>query len=490
MTQQAGRQAAAEQAAPLQAMGPLEGCACAAIVLVATLLRLFQLGRLSFWYDEVVTMRLARAGSTRALLELLFQIDATRAPLHPLLLHFWTRFFGSSEASARSLSVLCGIATVVLIFEIGRISFDIATGLWAAWLGSLSPLLIVYAREARMYAWLVLVTCLCWRLLLALRRTYTPAKAVAYVTGLTALVYSHPLGLLMLGALGLAGLIEVRTCFGTWRRWLFIHVGVVILILPWIGNYLDHPPEFLSGRLSPRFLLGTPISFIGGNSILLFGLAVLIALGLARRGLAHDAGTGLRLVRERWVAPGFLLLWLILPPLALYLYSWVSYPVFGPARYTVFAAPAYLVLVALGLSQMPAVGRYPLALGLAIVSALALGRLVYDPELRADWRGFAAAVAEDLAGRPRHSVVVIVASADPNRNVEVDTARYYLPAGCTVIGSGEASAARLDQIEDGEVYFAVGSRRQRIRPVPESLGLYQFRESGHYPGLIVYRGTR
>ena len=72
-------------------------------------------------------------------------------------------------------------------------------------------------------------------------------------------------------------------------------------------------------------------------------------------------------------APGFLLLWLILPPLALYLYSWVSDPVFGPARYTVFVAPAYLVLVASGLSQMPAVGRYPLALGLAIVSVAGAG---------------------------------------------------------------------------------------------------------------------
>jgi len=490
MSQQPARPAAAAGAAPTQALGPLGTCACAAILLVATLLRLFQLGRLSFWYDEVVTMRLARAESARSLFERLFQIDATRAPLHPLLLHFWTRLFGSSEASARSLSVLCGIATVVLIFEIGRVSFDIATGLWAAWLGSLSPLLIVYAREARMYAWLVLVTCLCWRLLLALRRAYAPAKAMAYVISLAALVYSHPLGLLMLGTLALAGLIEVRTCFGTWRRWLFVHLGVVVLILPWIGNYVDHPPELLSGRLSPRFLLGTPIGFIGGNFLLLSGLAVLIAIGLARNGLARDSGTGWRVVRERWVAPGFLLWWLILPPVALYVYSWVSYPVFGPARYTAFVAPAYLVLVAAGLSQIPAVVRYPLALGLTIVSSLALWPLVYDPELKADWRDFAAAVAKDLAVRPRHSVVVIVDSADSDRNVEVETARYYLPAGCAVIAGGDATADRLDRIDAGEVYFAVGSRHRPVRPVPESFGPYQFRESRRYPGLVIYRGTR
>ena len=43
--------------------------ALAAIVVIAVGLRWYQIGRLSFWYDEVVTMRLARAGSPGALIE-------------------------------------------------------------------------------------------------------------------------------------------------------------------------------------------------------------------------------------------------------------------------------------------------------------------------------------------------------------------------------------------------------------------------------------
>ena len=113
----------------------------------------------------------------------------------------WVGIFGTSEAAARASSVLCGVLTVLLVFDIGRVAFDVRTGLWAAWLAALCPSLIVYAREARMYAWLVLVTCLCWRLLLALRRSYTTGKAAAYVLGLAALVYSHPLGLPMLATL-------------------------------------------------------------------------------------------------------------------------------------------------------------------------------------------------------------------------------------------------------------------------------------------------
>jgi mannosyltransferase len=467
------------------------GLMCAIIVAVAALLRFFELGRLSFWYDEVVTMRLATAAGPRALVERLIQIDATRAPLHPLLLQAWIGVFGSSEAAARSLSVICGLASIVLIYEIGRIAFDTATGLWASWLAAFSPLLIVYAREARMYAWLVFVTCLCWLLLLDLREKNTTARGLAYLVSLTALVYSHPLGLIMLGALALAGLIDLKACFGGLKRWLAIHVGAIVLCVPWFRNYLDHAPEFLTGNLSARFLLGTPIGFIGGNFLVMLGLVLLIVLGTVRRGLVRNPGARWYVVPKSLAAYGILLVWLIVPPLALYLYSWVSYPVFGPARYTVFVAPAYLILVASGLSWMPAWARYPLAMSLTAISALALSPLVYAPDLKADWRSFSAEIFKSLVDHPRDSVLVIVASADPDRNVEVETARYYLPEDCAILGSEEITFERLERFDPTDIYFTVGTRQGRpVISVPARLGPYRFQDEQRFAGLIVYRGAR
>jgi len=61
---------------------------------------------------------------------------------------------------------------------------------------------------------------------------------------------------------------------------------------------------------------------------------------------------------------------------------------------------------------------------------------------------------------------VIVVSSNPGRNVEVETARYYLPAGCTPIALDEATRNRLDRIRADEVYLAVGSpARDSRRPV-------------------------
>ncbi len=208
-----------------------------------------------------------------------------------------------------------------------------------------------------MYAWLVLITCPCWRLLLALRESFTPAqvrqlRALPDRPGVFASAWSAR--------------CSPHSCwqdssmcaqtFGGPRRWLAVHVAVAILILPWIGNYFDHPPEFLSERLPLRFLLGTPIGFIGGNSLLLLGLVALIAFGILCQ--ARDPAEA-----QRRIVPALLLCWLILPPVALYVYSWLFHPVFGPARYTVFVAPAYLVLVAAGLSRLPAWARYPTRAG-------------------------------------------------------------------------------------------------------------------------------
>jgi mannosyltransferase len=455
--------------------------ACAGIAFVGAGLRFYQLDRLSFWYDEVVTMRLARAGSAGELFDRLFEIDATRAPLHPLLLQVWLRFFGTSEFAARSFSVVCGIATIVLIYQIGRAAFDSGTGLWAAWLAALSPILIVYSREARMYAWLLLVTCLCWRLLLALRHSLRVSTAAAYVLCLAALVLSHPLGLLMLATLALAGLIDVRAVFGSARRWLAVHLAATILILPWVANYFDHPPEFLSGRLPLRFLLGTPIGFIGGNALLMLGLVALIAMGIFR---------SLRSQHERLTVPVMLLCWLIIPPVALYLYSLMFQPIFGPARYTAFVAPAYLVLVASGLSRLPTLARYPVATGLAVVSFLALSTSAYDPELKADWRGFSADLAKRRSRDPDIKMLVIVASTVLERDVEVETARYYLPAGCEVIGSREVRAQPSLLAAVDLVFYVAGSRGSSDQPVPESIGPYRFPGHRHYPGLNVYRGAR
>lgn len=430
------------------------GLALAALLLVATVLRAWDLGGSSFWYDEVVTMRLAEAPSVAGLVDLLSQIDATRAPLHPLLLHGWLTALDGSEAAGRSLSVVLGVATVALLVAIGRLTFDRSTGLWAGWLGAISPMLVYYSREARMYALLVLLTAACWTFLFWSRRSGASWwRTAAYSLCLAAAIPTHPLALLMWATLALASSLDVRGFFGSWKAWLAAHAGSLLLTAFWLPHYFDHAPEHLTGPLPIKFLLGTPIGFLGGNFVALGVLVGLIGFGLARRGRLRDDGP------REWVAPACLGLWLVLPPTMLYAYSRIGSPIFGPARYTLYVAPAYLTLVAQGLARLPLVGRWVAGFGILGMSGAMLGSLVYAPDLKTDWRGLARALAE--SGEPAAVLVV----SDSDRNVEVETARYYLASTHRVFPFEEDKLNALRGESDRGVLLAVGARSyQKLAP--------------------------
>ena len=188
---------------------------------------------------------------------------------------------GPSDTSGRAFSVLCGIVTIGLVYWIGLLAFDGTTGLWASWLCAISPLLVYYSREARMYMWLVLVTCLAWGLLFSHTLSPNPRKLVLYgahsgchcllsstgpVDGGCARAGVGPFSPMRSGSHGGAGSIPT--------------FAVVLAVAPWLGQYLDHPPESTTGLLPLRYLLGMPIGFIGGNFSILLVCVLLIAYGL------------------------------------------------------------------------------------------------------------------------------------------------------------------------------------------------------------------
>src|SRR5208283_432051 len=123
-----------------------------------------------------------------------------------------------------------------------------------------------------------------------------------------------------------------------------------------------------------------------------------------------------------WSGPACLVLWLVVPPTLLYAYSRLGNPVFGPSRYTLYAAPAYLILVAQGLARLPRFTRSCVAVALVPLIVLELGATVYAPGLKADWSAFATKLAAEMDQNPGTAVTVFVQSSDPVKNKEVETA--------------------------------------------------------------------
>jgi len=464
-----------------------------AILVIAAGLRGVGLGEPSLWYDEVVTMRLARAPGPVAMLGLLKQIDATRAPLHPLLLQGWLRVFGPSDLAARSLSALFGLLTVAVVFRIGREVFNTPTGLWSAWLCAVSPVLVRYSREVRMYALLGLLTCLAWALLFSFRRSASKAKQALFTMALVALFFTHPLGAFMILALGLAFVVNRSALRLSMRSWLATQGIAALAIVPWLVQYTNHPPEYLVGKLSVRFLIGMPIEFIGGNSRVLIGTAALIIFGLSRFP-AKPARVGWsswlgRVRLDDPVTASSLLIWFAVPPGLLYAYSRIFDPIFGPSRYTVFVAPAYLILVARGLTRLPTIPRVATAIVGGVLSGLMLGAMVYDPDLRADWRAVAAFIDREDP-RPR---VIILSVESGAADFEAVTTRYYFGPKAVVIASAD-ELTRFEQspLADREIWIVRGvGLRAGERIIPEIVNRrYQTTGTWRFPGLQLIRKSQ
>jgi mannosyltransferase len=428
-----------------------------AILAVAAGLRFWNLDAASLWYDEVVTMQVARAERTAAMIERLDRIDGTRAPLHPLVLHAWLRLFGPSDLAGRAFSALCGLAAVAVVFFIGRRAYDDRTGIWSAWLTAVCPPLVYYSQEARMYAWLVLLTALSWLVLFSFRGAVGTARCIVYTLLLVALAYSHPLGLFMIAAHGLAYLVARPALRLTLWRWLMIQAGVVLAVAPWLRRYLDHGTDYPMPRYPIRYLLAVPIEYIGGNSLVLLLCLAIVALGLVS--LGSEAGGERRRLRIDHPAESLILIiWAAAPPVLMYVYSSVGQPIFGPSRYHLYSAPAYLILVAHGLTRLTPLLRWPLAAaGLALSMSLLHA---YSPTLKADWRGLAGWLERRHPDGAPDRVMVVVHPSDPRfPREQLEAARYYLEPRFRVIAAG--SSPETTQSATYDVYCLTQPRATR-----------------------------
>ena len=104
------------------------------------------------WYDEGHSILVSIKSFPFGINEFLFTKDYQHTPFYFYFLHFWLKLFGSNEIMVRMSSVIFGIATIPLTYIVGRKLYDKNVGLISALLVTVSPLMVYYSIEIRMYA--------------------------------------------------------------------------------------------------------------------------------------------------------------------------------------------------------------------------------------------------------------------------------------------------------------------------------------------------
>lgn len=160
------------------------------ILFLAIFLRLYNLGVPSIWVDEAFSIWIAKADPHTLMTNI--SMDA-HPPLYFIFLHYWIKLFGQSEFAARLLSVIFGLATIVVTYKFcNEIFEDKKYGLLTAFLLSISSFAIILTdTDVKMYSQLMFLTILSTYLLCKVMKKESLYLWLAYIVVSILNLYTH-----------------------------------------------------------------------------------------------------------------------------------------------------------------------------------------------------------------------------------------------------------------------------------------------------------
>jgi uncharacterized membrane protein len=392
-------------------------------ILVGFALRLIHLGAESLWYDETVSVYLAR-------LPLAEMVERTAGDIHPpgyyALLHGWGTLVSPSLAHGLEFlyvlpSVFFGLLALPLLFAIGRRLFGERTGIAALWLLAFSPFAIWYSQEVRMYTLGAFLGLLCLWALLKWDARRKWRWLLVYVLAAAAGLYTLYYFLFLLGALFVLGCLYIflhenhgpHSRLRSWGAWILAQFAILLLWLPWLGVFWrqatdppvppwrtawDSPAAFLHSlaeTLSALLVGQTPPWGIAWAwsvvTVLVIGGLLALAFSRAARCTTHWAR------RRLWLGVATVLIYVFVPIAILYAATLQGTPIYHVRYLSLYApvfllAPAWLVVNAWRLRTW--LGAL---LWVALLGSFTLSLLAYwtNPLYRADdHRGAVASLSE------------------------------------------------------------------------------------------------
>ncbi|HEV3055874.1 MAG TPA: glycosyltransferase family 39 protein, partial [Solirubrobacteraceae bacterium] len=234
-----------------------------------------------FWMDEAITTGIA--SHPLSAIPGILRHDGS-PPLFYVLLHFWIRLFGSSEAATHTLPLLFGLLCIPAGMWAGWSLFGKRAGMYAAVLFAFSTFLTEYAQETRMYELMgllgILATTAFIHGFVYRRRKYVAMFAVCEAL----MLYTHAWGIFygIGSALALIPIwLNSDDRRGLLRDAVLAYAGALILFAPWLPNFI-YQSSHTGAPWAPPPRFGAPVlisrDLIGGDRITI-GLLLAAVIG-------------------------------------------------------------------------------------------------------------------------------------------------------------------------------------------------------------------
>ena len=214
--------------------------------------------RSSIWFDESYSAYLVRGDFGQIWTE---TAQDVHPPLFYFLLKIWSNIFGNTDFAMRFMSVFFGAISIILAFHLLKRWFGVKTAGVATALLSLSPFLIRYGQEMRMYTLIfAIVLGATYALDLALetrKKRYYIIYAILVALGMWTHYFTALAWLAHVVYLTAVKKINIFK-----RPWLFTYLGAVLLFLPWIPAFLTQTATVQQGFWIPGVTFSTLPDYI------------------------------------------------------------------------------------------------------------------------------------------------------------------------------------------------------------------------------------
>lgn len=390
-----------------------------ATLLLAFFLRVYRLADKNIWWDEGWSIWLAKQDFIAIALRTAMD---EHPPLHYWMLKIWIALFGSSAYAGRYLSVAFGVLTVALIYRIGKRVGGSWVGILAAFILAISRFHIWWSQDIKNYTPSIFFAFLAIWFAMALiadgKSQLANGKSIrvrywlygiCYSLFATLAIFTHYLAALVLLALNVYALIVIlseaenltnvnsetlRSAQGDKPNstlplprsrvplltWLVSNGLAVALFAPWLNLYLQNAQSWVA---QPGFDFGTFLKLVAtvlplgvttdiDNYFWLVIAFTTLALLSVISGLWSVVRKNSRHPLPTADHPLLFALIVLLPSLLLYALSLTPAAIFAPkiqARYLVILAPAYAILLALGINFLSRFSRTFASLALLFLSA-------------------------------------------------------------------------------------------------------------------------
>ncbi len=384
-----------------------------AILLLATVLRVYGIADESLWIDEGQTVAYATK-SFAGIIE--YCARDVHPPLYLLIMRIWTDLLGISETALRMISAIFGVLAVYLTYKVGLRLMNRNGALLGALFLAVSYMGINFSQEARSYTMLLCTILMSCHGLLKFIERQDRFNFAYYASAVALMLYIHTFTVFIIIFHQIYYIVDWSgrrsERFKRFVNWVGVNVGALVLFGPWMYFLLKQVLAKLGGEgpgswvMVPDHITAyrTFIQLAGG--VLPLSVVVLVVLGFIIVKLVPA-------LRKRFCIPLeipaetrtvlFLALWFLCAVVTPFAVSLVLSPIYVE-RYAIQFLPGFCMFLGLLMSGFTPVFLRSAAVGMFLVATahgLWLYYTTYDKE---QWREVTQFIAENI--KPGEAVVL------------------------------------------------------------------------------------